>query len=59
LIGRAAERSQIFVVSHARRLIAALQDMACQALTLEKKFGETTILGLDDLDRPAWNWIAR
>ena len=59
LIGRAAERSQIFVVSHARRLIASLQDMECQALTLEKSFGETTILEPADLDRPAWHWIAR
>ena len=59
LIGHAARNSQVFVVSHARRLIAALQDQDCLALTLDKQFGETTILEPADLDRPAWKWIAR
>ncbi len=59
LIGRAAERSQIFVVSHARRLIASLEAMDCQALTLEKSFGETTIMEPSDLERPAWHWVGR
>ncbi len=59
LIGHAARHSQVFVVSHARRLIAALENQDCLALTLEKQFGETTILEPADLDRPAWKWIAR
>ncbi|MBB3193825.1 ATP-binding protein [Roseateles terrae] len=59
LIGRAAQHSQIFVVSHARRLIASLQDMESQTLTLEKSFGETTILEFGDLERPAWQWVGR
>ena len=59
LIGRAAERTQVFVVSHARRLIATLQEQDCLALTLDKPFGETTILEPGDLEQPSWNWIPR
>ena len=59
LIGRAAQRSQIFVVSHARRLIASLEDHDCLSLTLDKQAGETTILEPADLERPAWRWIER
>jgi len=59
LIGRAAQNSQIFVVSHARRLIAALEEQDCQSLTLEKELGETRLAERDDLDRPAWHWVAR
>lgn len=59
LIGRAAKHSQIFVVSHAKRLIAALEQQDCQSLMLEKEFGESKVAGRDELDRPAWQWIAR
>ena len=59
LIGRAAQHSQVFVVSHAKRLIAALEDQDCQSLTLEKELGETRVVARDDLDRPAWHWVAR
>jgi len=60
LIGRAAEHSQIIVVSHAARLIAALEELAgCNSVTLEKNLGETGIAGADRLDRPRWQWPSR
>lgn len=60
LIALAAERTQVLVVSHAARLIATLaRSEGCVALQLEKEFGETTIAGLHELERPAWSWPAR
>lgn len=60
LIAQAAERSQVLVVSHATRLIAALERSAdSHSIMLEKSLGETTIAGLHLLDKPAWRWPAR
>ena len=59
LIARAAERSQVIVVTHASQLIAALREHGSNSLTLEKSFGETTIAGAEDLDLPAWHWPSR
>ena len=60
LIGRAAEHSQVLVVSHAARLIAALEERpGCNSVTLEKNLGETGIAGADRLDRPRWQWPSR
>ena len=59
LIAQAARRSQVFVVSHASRLIAALEQQDSLTLTLEKELGETRIKDRDDLDRPPWQWLAR
>ena len=60
LIGRAAEHSQIIVVSHAARLIAALEERPdCNSMMLEKNLGETGIAGADRLDRPRWQWPSR
>jgi len=60
LIARAAERSQVIVVSHAPRLIAALEEQrGCHAIALEKDLGETRIAGTDRLDRPSWHWPSR
>jgi predicted ATPase len=60
LIARAAERSQLLVVSHAARLIDALREQPdCHAITLEKSLGETRVVGLRAQDRPAWHWPAR
>jgi predicted ATPase len=61
LISRAAERSQVVIVSHAIGLIDALQQQPeCHSILLDKKFGETTIVGKDgDYDQPAWHWPAR
>src|SRR6185436_7049837 len=58
LIARAAERSQVLVVSHASRLIAALEeDRDCHSLVLEKDLGETRLA--NDPDVPAWKWPSR
>jgi predicted ATPase len=60
LIARAAQRSQILVVSHASRLIATLEEQrGCQSITLEKNLSETGVAGADRLDRPRWQWPAR
>jgi predicted ATPase len=59
LIARSAERSQLFVVSHANRLIATLDGESGEAIALEKQLGETRRAGYDSLDRPAWHWPPR
>jgi predicted ATPase len=60
LIGVASKETQIWVVSHASRLIAALeQNSACSSFQLEKELGETHIVGQGKLDRPAWKWPTR
>lgn len=60
LIARAAGNSQVIVVSHASRLINALEEQPdCHSLMLEKEFGETNIVGLRALDAPPWAWPAR
>ena len=60
LIGRAAEHSQILVVSHAARLIAALEERPdCNSMMLEKNMGETGIAGADRLERARWQWPSR
>jgi predicted ATPase len=60
LIAQAARRSQVIVVSHAQRLIAALErEPESSSIVLEKVLGETKIAGADELDLPAWRWPAR
>ena len=60
LIARAAEHSQVIVVTHAPPLITALpQHAGCHSIMLEKAFGETTIAGAKELDPPAWHWPTR
>lgn len=57
LIVRASERTQIWVVSHASRLIASLEsDDNCSSLRLEKELGQTNIVDQGLLDEPAWIW---
>jgi predicted ATPase len=47
LIARAAERSQVLVVTHASRLIGALRKQPeCHSIMLEKEFSETKVSGL-------------
>jgi predicted ATPase len=60
LIANAAERSQVLVVTHAPRLIAALQKRKeCNFIGLKKEFGETKIVDVDELDVPPWRWPER
>jgi predicted ATPase len=57
LIIHASEQCQVWVVSHARRLISAVQeDPECNCIVLEKTLGQTGIVGQRMLDEPAWYW---
>jgi len=60
LIANAARQSQVWVVAHARRLIAALEQQPdCASLMLEKPLGETRVQGLSELEEPPWRWPER
>jgi predicted ATPase len=60
LIEKASKRSQIWVVSHAPRLIAALENVSdCNTVALEKDLSQTRIIGQGQLDEPAWYWPER
>jgi predicted ATPase len=60
LILEASKHSQLWVVSHSARLIAALEDTgSCNSLRLAKDLGETQIVGQGMLDAPPWTWPAR
>ncbi|HSS20216.1 MAG TPA: AAA family ATPase [Pyrinomonadaceae bacterium] len=60
LIAVAAEHSQVLVVTHAHSLIRALEEYSeCNSVQLEKEFGETKIVGVDQLDLPPWRWASR
>ena len=55
LIWQAASKSQLWVISHASRLIAALEELpACNVISLEKELSQTRIIGQRELDEPAW-----
>ncbi|MDC0534707.1 AAA family ATPase [Francisellaceae bacterium] len=57
LIIKASQSTQIWVVSHASRLISALeQSPECNAIRLEKELGQTKIIGQGILDKPNWHW---
>ncbi|MCB8823310.1 AAA family ATPase [Microvirga rosea] len=57
LIGKAAERSQIILVSHAKDLVAGLrQEVSAKAVILEKHLGETIVT--NDA-APVWKWPIR
>lgn len=56
LIAKAAEHSQIIVVSHAAALVAALDKAGARRIVLTKKLGETVV---SEDERPAWNWPTR
>ena len=49
--------TQVWVVSHSNRLIAALnQDSDCHAIELEKVLGLTEVKGMGMFDEPPWYW---
>jgi len=57
LIIRASRETQVWVVSHAPRLVATLeQDGECNSIALNKELGETIIQGQGLLDAPPWQW---
>ena len=60
LIIHASKNTQVWVISHSARLVAALAEAPeCQSIVLEKELGETRISGQGLLDQPAWEWPAR
>jgi predicted ATPase len=60
LITSAAERSQVIVVTHNARLIAALGEVDdAFSIRLEKVLGETSVADLGLHDQPRWEWPAR
>jgi predicted ATPase len=60
LIRAACDHSQLWVVSHSNRLIAALEeDERCVSIKLGKDSGESRIADQGLLDRPSWKWPAR
>ena len=60
LIEKASKRTQVWVVSHASRMISALKESKnCNAITLTKDLGETAIEGQGMLDAPPWKWPER
>ncbi|GLU31034.1 AAA family ATPase [Trinickia caryophylli] len=60
LVAAASRHSQVLVVSHAARLVAALEREAeSRSIVLEKVLGATQIVDADALDLPPWKWPAR
>jgi predicted ATPase len=58
LIIKAAERTQIWVVTHSAALIAALsQCPETRVIELQKELGQTRVKGQNLLDRPQWRWV--
>jgi len=58
LINKAAERTQIWVVTHSTALIAALgQCPETRVIELQKELGQTRVKGQNLLDRPQWRWV--
>ncbi len=59
LIAKASERSQVIVVTHSTPLINALAEAGCNSITLEKRFGETSVMGANEIKKPTWHWPSR
>jgi predicted ATPase len=57
LIIKASEHTQVWVVSHANRLVSALESsQECNSLHLEKELGQSMLYGQSMLDTPSWHW---
>jgi predicted ATPase len=60
LICQAARSTQLWVVSHAPRLIATLkEDSSCNAIELDKSLSESVIRDQGLLEKPPWKWPDR
>ena len=58
LIIKAAETTQVWVVTHSAALISALGGASeTGVIELQKEFGQTSVKGQDLLDRPQWRWV--
>ena len=57
LIKKTSKQTQVWVISHSSRLVAALEDAPeCHSIALEKELGETRVRDRGLLDTPAWAW---
>lgn len=60
LIGVAAANTQVWVVCHANRLVAALKEVpGCASFELEKELGQTEVVNQAELEAPPWHWPSR
>jgi predicted ATPase len=60
LIIHAAEKTQVWVVSHASRLVATLEEYPeCNSIRLEKSLTETVVGRWGMLEEPRWEWPKR
>jgi predicted ATPase len=60
LISRAAESTQVWVVSHARRLVATLEENSeCNSIELDKSLSESVVRTPGALEEPLWKWPER
>jgi predicted ATPase len=61
LIIRAAENTQVWVVSHASRLVATLQEYEdCNAIQLAKSpLSQSVVAQWGRLEEPPWKWPER
>ncbi len=60
LIAKAAQRTQVVVVTHSVPLIAALREQPdCHSIELVKDFGETKIAGQRLVGATTWKWPGR
>jgi len=58
LIAKAADATQVWVVTHSRALMSALSaSPETRVIELEKEFGQTQVRGQNLLDRPQWRWV--
>ncbi|MBK2356622.1 AAA family ATPase [Francisella hispaniensis] len=57
LIIKASDKTQIWIISHANRLVSVLRESKeSNLIQLEKQLGQTKILGQGLLDKPNWHW---
>ncbi len=60
LIARAAERTQVWVVSHSRQLVSALEsDTVCNSIELGRPLGESEIVNREEMEERPWDWPER
>lgn len=60
LIVSASKNTQVWVVSHANRLVATLaEDPECNAIQLDKELGQSVIGTWGKLEEPDWKWPDR
>lgn len=58
LITKAADTTQVWVVTHSPALMSALGASAdARVIELEKELGQTQVRGQNLLDRPQWKWV--